>query len=364
MEDRIAQRRRVWVRPLVIALVVLAGAAVALTVRRAGGSSAPKTKTAAKEAAPPAPVELSQVRRGPIATYVQSTATLEPRNSAVLVARRQGQVVSLLVEEGGWVERGQLLARLDDRETQLALNRSELAADLARRELERARQLDAKGFLSAKELDELDVKLKSATVDLEQARYDHSQMTLVAPFAGRVVDRLINQGETVPVGKECFRIADFDPVLVRIYFPERELPHVRPGQEATLTFDSQPGASYTGRVSLVSPVVDRSNGTFKVTLEVPNRTGALRPGTFAHVRVKTGQASDAILMPRRGVLTEDGEDYVFVARGDSVMRQTVRLGAVQGDVAQIVHGLAGGEQVVTVGQGGLKPGSKIRAVRL
>jgi len=137
------------------------------------------------------------------------------------------------------------------------------------------------------------------------------------------------------------------------------------GHDVTV-LDDQPGEgeSYAARVALVSPVVDRANGTFKVTLEIPNRHGSLRPGTFTRIRLKTAEFGDALLMPRRGVLTEDGEDYVFVARGDSVVRRTIKLGAVEGDDAQIVSGLAAGERVVTVGQGGLKPGARIKVVRL
>ena len=85
--------------------------------------------------------------------------------------------------------------------------------------------------------------------------------------------------------------------------------------------------------------------------------------SFARVRLKTGSFASALLLPRRGVLSEDGEDYVFVARGDSAVRVPVKLGAVEDETAQITAGLTRGDRVVTVGQGGLKQGSKIRVVR-
>ena len=362
-----ARRRRAmwWWVAAALTLVVVAGAA--LTVRRANGngsSHGPGRKKAEKETSLATPVELQEVRAGSIATYLQNTTTLEPRNSAVLVARRQGQVTAIPAEEGMWVGHGQVLARLDDREARLGVERAELAAEMAKRETERGRQLGGKGYLSAKELDDLEVRLRNASVELEQARYDLSQMTISAPFAGRVVQRTVNLGETVTTGRECFRVDDFDPILARLYFPERELPRVRLGQEAVITLDARPGQPFQGRVSLVNPVVDRANGTFKVTLEIPNRAGALRPGTFARVRLKTGEFPNALLLPRRAILTEDGEDYVFVARADSVVRAAVRVGALEGDTAQVLSGLKTGDRVVTVGQGGLKPGAKIKATAL
>ncbi|OGF13038.1 MAG: hypothetical protein A2W00_12000 [Candidatus Eisenbacteria bacterium RBG_16_71_46] len=366
MEQQVAKRRSrrivLWSVMATLALGALAGGA--LVARNANGNASKDKKKSDKDAPLPVPVELSAVGAGAIATFLETTTTLEARHSAVLVARRAGQVVALGVEEGQWVKKGEVLARLEDTEARLALERTQLALEMAERELERGRQLVEQNYLSKKEMDDLELKRRNTWVELEQARYDLSQTRLTAPFAGRVVDRLISLGETVPVGKECFRLIDFDPLRAPLYFPERELTRVHVGQEAGLTMDAHPGREIRARVALVNPTVDRSNGTFKVTLELPNPAGELRPGAFARVRLKTGAFTDALLMPRRGVVQEDGESFVFVARGDSVVRVPVTLGAVENDTAQILSGLSAGDSVVTVGQGGLKPGAKIRSVTL
>jgi RND family efflux transporter MFP subunit len=153
-------------------------------------------------------------------------------------------------------------------------------------------------------------------------------------------------------------------MLARVYFPERELPRVRVGQTAHLEVDAHPGREFPARITLVNPVVDRSNGTFKVTLEVRDHDGLLRPGSFARVRIRTGEFDDALLIPRRAAVKEDGEDFVFVARGDTVARVPIRIGAISGDTSQILAGLSRGDSIVTVGQGGLKQGSRIKPVRL
>ncbi|MFI5371729.1 MAG: efflux RND transporter periplasmic adaptor subunit [Candidatus Eisenbacteria bacterium] len=353
--------RWIWVAAV---LVAAAAVGVTLVARNADGKGTATAKKKPDADAPLAsPVELSAVRRGDISTYLQSTSMLEARNAAALVAQRQGQVVELDAEEGRWVARGTVLARLDDTAARLAVERGEVALDNAKRELERGRQMQAQGFLSPKEMDDLQLKQRSADVDLAQARFDLSQMRIVAPFDGCVTSRSVNLGETVTPGRECFRLEDFSPVLARVHFPEKEASHVRVGQEATVELDAHPGEIHPARVTLVNPVVDRDNGTFKVTLELPNAHGTLRPGAFAHVRLRTGSFAGATLVPRRGILTEDGDPYVFVARGDSVVRVTVQVGAVQGDDAQVVAGLVPGERVVTGGQGGLKNGAKIKVVR-
>jgi membrane fusion protein (multidrug efflux system) len=365
MDARIVGRRprrvMVWSIAGVVLVTVAAGA---LFVARNAGGNGGERKNKKEEAAPASPVEIATVREGRIASFLETTATLEALNAADLVAQRAGQVRTLSVEEGAFVRKGDLLARLDDTEQRLNVERTQLAWEVAKRELERGQQLEAQSYLSRKALDDLELAVRNAWVALEQARFELSQTRIEAPFAGRVVERSISLGEHVTVGRTCFRIADFHPLRARLYFPERELGRVRIGQSADLTLDTHPGEVLRARVALVNPVVDRANGTFKVTLELPNAEAGLRPGAFARVRLETGRQDNALLMPRRGVLTEDGDAFVFVARGDSVERIAVTVGAVEHDTAQILSGLSPGDSVVTVGQGGLKPGSKIKPVTL
>jgi RND family efflux transporter MFP subunit len=354
--------RRIWVWSALAALVV-AGVIGGLLVAKSAVGNGNKKK-GDKDGPAASPVELTTVTRGSIATWLQTTTSLEAQNSATLVARGQGEVVAVLAEEGQWVQKGAVLARLDDTNARLALQRAELAAQGAHRDADRGDQLGKQGFLSAKENDDLEMKKKSADVDLEQRRHDLADMRIVAPFSGRVTDRLVHLGETVMPGKECFRLVDVEPMLARLYFPERELARVKIGQTAVLEVDANPGHEFPAKVSLVNPVVDRTNGTFKVTLEVRDPQNLLRPGVFARAKVRTGEFADAVLLPRRATLNEDGEDFVFVAHRDTVARVSVKIGAVTGDVAQILAGLAPGDSVVSVGQGGLKQGSRIKPVRL
>jgi len=353
-------RRAIFWTSVAIVVVGVGLGAVLLT-RNARGNGKKKG-----DAVPPpaAPVELAQVQRGSITTFLETTTTLEARSSATLVAAAPGQLKELAAEEGDWVRKGDLLARIDDTSARLAVERAEIAAHLAERETERGRQLREQGFLSDKETDDLEWRQRNAAVALREAQYNLTQTRLTAPFAGRVTARMVNLGETVTPGRDCFRVEEFNPLLARLYFPERELARVRTGQGAVLTLDALPGRTFEARVSLVNPVVDRANGTFKVTLEVRDPQGLLRPGSFARVQLRTGRHANVIVIPQRAMISEDGESFVFVARGDTVVRVSVQIGAVSGDTAQVLAGLVAGDRVVTVGQGGLKQGARIKPVQL
>ena len=354
-------RRPLWIGLIAVAIVVIVAGGL-LVARNGQANNAAKKKSKKDDGPTAAPVELTTVGKGDISTFLETTTVLEAANTAVLVARRQGQVVALLAEEGQSVGEGQPLAKLDDQEAKIALDRAQAMYDQAKRDADRGQALEQRGLNSAQAMDDLKTKLETAKQNLAQAQYDLAQTRIVAPFGGKVVTRMIQLGETVTPGKECFRVDDFTPLLARVYFPERDQAQVRVGQVATLEATAAPGVQYPARVTLVNPTVDRDNGTFKVTLEVADPKGTLRPGSFARVRLTSGSFSNAIVLPKKAVVTEDGDAFVFVAAGDSVNRVPVQMGAISGDTAQILAGLAPGQKVVSVGQGGLKQGSRIKAV--
>src|SRR5262245_30907235 len=143
--------RRVWLWSAMGVLVVAGIIGGVFIARNARGNG---TKKKDDKSGPTAsPVELSVVERGSISTWLQTTTTLEARNSAGLVARGQGEVTAIPAEEGQWVEKGATLARLEDTEARLAVERAELASQVAQREMDRGKQLGQQGFLSTKEMD-------------------------------------------------------------------------------------------------------------------------------------------------------------------------------------------------------------------
>lgn len=360
--------KRVWLFSALGALLVVIAVGGIFVARNAQGDADGKDKKNGKngkngkQEAPAAPVEISVLENGSISTFLQTTATLEARNSATLVAQKSGPIAAVNVEEGQWVSAGAVLARLDDTEARVALERAQVSLEVARREYERGIKLVDGNLISEKEMDDFKLKLRTAEVELEQKKFEFSQTRLTAPFSGRIADRFVKLGETVTVGKECFRIVDFNPLRARLYFPAREMSRVRAGQPAIVKVDTHPGQEFKGEVELVNTVIDEANGTFRIIVEVPNGKGDLYPGTFARVQVKTGDFSNALLMPKRGIINEDGEDYVYKAQGDTVVRVGITVGAVEGETAQILDGLAPGDSVVTIGQGGLKPGARIKPV--
>jgi membrane fusion protein (multidrug efflux system) len=328
-----------------------------------GASPALPESQSASEAAT-VPVEVAMPRRGEMRATYSGTATLEAEADAEVVAKVQGELHKLLVEEGDRVRAGDLLAVLDGR--QLRLEVAQVDAELAKLERDYRRQieLNAKGLVAAGAFEGLKYDLDTLRAKRDLARLQLSYTEIRAPFAGVVAARNVRLGQTVQPGTAMFRVTDPAPLKAQVFVPERELQRLRTGQPAAVQVDAIPGRTFPARVSLVSPTVDARTATFKVTVEVDDATAGLKPGMFARVGIVFEHKQGALQIPRIALVETDGERSVFVVQKDLVRQRSVTTGLTDAGNIEITGGIAEGEPVVIVGQSGLKDGNKVRVVSL
>jgi membrane fusion protein (multidrug efflux system) len=309
----------------------------------------------------PVPVAVAAAAPGPIASYYEATASLEAEKEAEVLARVGGVVEALLVEEGHAVAAGAPLLRIDNDEYRLRAEQAAARSAQLRSVHVRMTEMAAEELASAEELETAQSELSSAEADEGMARLNLEYTTVTAPFAGRVTRRLVNLGDNISVGTPLFAVADFDPLLARIHVPSREFRKLSVDQDVELILDST-GQRLTGRITLISPVIDPTSGTIKLTVELPDYPAGTRPGDFASVRIVTELRPDALLVPRTAVISDHGENVVYaVVAGEppTAERRVVETGFTDEEHAQITSGLAAGEQVVVKGQRSLKQGSKL-----
>jgi membrane fusion protein (multidrug efflux system) len=299
--------------------------------------------------APAVPVEVAEVVRRSISSFVETNGTLEAENEVDLVARTSGPIVELLVEEGDLVQKDQLLARME-----VALNEARLS-------FERAEQLKKENLISPEEHEQAQSRFETAEAQLEGNRVLLGFTEIQAPFTGLIVVRYIDFAQQMSPNAPLFRLSDFTPLLCPIQIPERDLSKVRLEQRAYLTFEAWPDERFEASVLRISPVVDAATGTVKVTLEVDAR-GRLRPGMFARVFVETDTRPDTLVIPKSALSLESLGDTVYVAANGKADRREVDLGFREGDFVEALSGVDEGEQVVVVGQDGLSDGTPVRVL--
>jgi membrane fusion protein (multidrug efflux system) len=358
------QGRRRWRRR-----ALLAGGVVVLAAMGFGGYSlangrgkskpADKADKDKKEKEPPA-VAVAQAETGTISAYITATANLVAEQEVQILAEAEGKVVELLVEEGKAVRKGQKLLQIDREASAIAVEKADLGLRNASANLERSELLWMQKLLSTQDLDKARFDRDLAGSNLTEARYRLQKTTVAAPFDGRVTVRKVQLGQTLKLSEELLTIADFDPLVARIFLPEREVLDLEVGQAAELALKAREDVRFRGRIRQLSPVVDTASGTVKVTVEAVSPPPSVRPGTFVSVGIVRETRPQVVLVPRTAVVRELQEAYVYVADGAVAKKRAVEVGLEEAGKLEITRGLKAGEPVVTSGQGALKDQAAIK----
>ena len=354
-------------------------------------------------------VEVERVGRGSVADEVSASAVVESELTANLVPEATGIITEILADEGDPVRQGQVLATLEN--VSLGTGAAKARAEVSRLadQAARARALFEQGAISARELEEAEHGLATARLSLREASAGYGNTRIVAPFDGVVALRNVKVGELATSATAAFQVVDLTKLRVVASFPERELGRIHPGQPVRLAsaYDAEQSAS--GIVQRVSPVVDSSTGTFRVTVSVDPGQTTLRPGQFVSVTVEVGRHEAVPVVPKKAVVYEDGVPVVYrvadapepeddeaeveeeppeeeaswwpFAGGEEekaggeeapeepeepegpklvAERRVVSLGLVDATWAEVVKGVEPGDLVVTVGQSHLRDGARIR----
>lgn len=350
------------------------------------------------------PVEIAVAREGDISHSISSTANLKPKREVDVASQVEGVAKEVLVEEGDFVREGQLLCRLDDAEVRIRIltakqklaqaklqlekagilnEKSDVQVKNTREELERYENLYKESLVSEREVAEIRYRMDELEHDLrvtssesrelshrveeleseiEQSELELARARIEAPFSGFITERKVDVGQTVKNLDAVFKLGDFSPLLTDVFVSEREAAEIAAGQGVTIYSGVDSTLGIDGRVARISPVVDQATGTVKVTVELNGQKGLFKPGAFVRVAIRTDTREGSVLVPKRAVVEEDGESFVFITEEDSVKRMKVDLGYESDRDVEIVNGVGPGESIVVAGQGGLKDGSKIKLV--
>lgn len=308
---------------------------------------------------PAIPVAIEDAHTGAIASYYTATATLAAEKEAQILSRVSGVVESLRCEEGDRVSAGQVLLTIDNDEYRYRLAQAEANTADLRSRYDRLQEMQKQDLVSAEEYEGVKNDLKSAEAEEGLARLTLSYTKVTAPFSGAVVSRLVDVGHNVSVGTPLFVLSDFDPLLARVHVPAKEFKKLKPDQPVELVLESTQ-QRLQGRITLVSPVIDPSSGTIKVTIEIPEYPDGVRPGDFAEVRIVTERRTNSTLVPKIALVTDRGEQVVYVAADSTAERRVVEVGFEDDDFAEITSGVSPGDPIVVRGQRSLKHGSPIK----
>lgn len=310
------------------------------------------------------PVEAAVMRVGDISSKYTTTAVLEAKEEAFVVARASGIIEHIYVEEGDYVKKGQVLAQLEPERYRLNLARAKADLIGIQKELAKINKVYNQKLVSDDTYDKISAQYASSQATLSLAELDLKEATILAPISGYIAARNAKVGNLTESFQraQMFHIVEQNELHGVVYLPEKELSRVHKGQAAILTLSALNEDQVNGFVERISPVIDAATGTFKVTLRVPNDAHRLKAGMFAHVSLNYDTHQLATLMPRKAMLSIDDNISVFVVRDGLAHKQHIRVGYQEGDYVEVLSGLTGKEYVVVTGHQNLKDSAPVEIV--
>jgi RND family efflux transporter MFP subunit len=333
-------------------------------------------------------VDTAPVARHELAEHITVVGNLIGETTVDVVPRQAGRIESVTVKMGDRVTRGQVVAKMDDRDVREQVSQAEAnlqvnEANVRTREsdlkaaeivLERQRTMLAAGLSSKQNFDDADARQSSALAQLDvakaqsaqtRARIEELKVTLgntsvVSPADGFVGRRNLDPGAFAGTNTPVVSVVNLRTVRMVANLIEKDFRRVQPGIEATVEVDAFPGEQFLGKVSRLSPVFDAATRTAAMEIEVPNPGYRLKPGMYARVALLIERLPDALTVPRAAVLDIEGQRGVFVVDELVARFRPVRTGLQDGERVQVLEGVDEGQRVVTTGALAIKDGDRVQ----
>lgn len=350
---------------LLLILVALLGLAVlwSAIARRKATIEEERRQASAARVDPPTNVGVWKISPRPLVDAIDLPGMIQPWESLRLKAQVSGRIVAIAKDEGDAVDAGEAVARIDARDYEARLDRSQAALVLAEQHLNRTRELFRQDALPQADLDRAEAAAKEARANATTARLALERTVLTAPFAGVINARFIALGALVDPGTEVFELLDLARVKVAIGIPESDIDFVRTLEKAAFRVDALGGRSFTGtRHSLAHKPLSQVQA-YSLQLAADNPDGILRPGMFAEARILREERPKALLVPLYAVIAPDREKICFVAQDGKAQRRRVTVGRLLGQEIEITAGLRFGDALIVLGQRQVEDGGPVRITR-
>jgi membrane fusion protein, multidrug efflux system len=334
-------------------------------------------KPEASKAPPPIGVDVAQVKRSDVPVYQQGLGTVQAFYTVTVTARVDGRLDSVAFTEGQHVNKGALLAQIDPRPFQAALDQARATQDKdaaqlanARLDLQRYEALAPDQLASKQTVDtqralvnQLEAQVKGDKAAIDNARTQLDYTTITSPISGRTGIRQVDPGNNVHASdvNGIVVVTQLQPITVIFSLPEETFEEVAaalrrgPVQAIAVSRDQNDELDH-GTLSLIDNQIDQTTATIRLKATFPNTQGKLWPGQFVNVKVQTQIKHDALTIPAAALQRGPNGMFAYVVGPDLKAKvAALTLGPQTADVAVVDSGLQAGQQVVITNQYRLQP---------
>ena len=287
-------------------------------------------------------------------------ATLEPLNNVQLTAATSGRLTNLYAKDGAQVQKGSLLAKIDDSELRAQLKQAESNQQLAQQKFDRVKTLFEKDGATKADMESAEASLKSAEASVELIKAQIAKTEVRAPFAGKLGFVNVSVGAWLTTGTSIASLSEVKKLKAKFALPQRYASTLKVG-DAVDVKDEERNVAKSGKVKALEAALSESSRTRQVLVEVENAGNELLAGSYAKVNVtmQAGMAKSIPIPAEAFTLDKDGA-YVFVATGGKAKIKHVETGLRTPIAVDVTGGLDEGDTVITSGLISLREGASVR----
>jgi len=306
------------------------------------------------------PVKVTEVKKSVKAEIIEAYDILRPSKVIKVVPKSPGQIIRIYKKQGDRLNKGETIAKIDDKLllTQLELSKATLAQ--ARADLERAKTLSEGDAITAQQLEQAQLRVSAEVAKSKSIRENLSNTEVKSPVRGLLSEIYLEEGSMIAQGPIC-EVIDQSVLELQVNLTENEILNLSVGARVDVKVDAYGRETFSGEISYIDVKANVSL-RFPVKIEVKNdRESILRGGMFATVKFINNK-KESLWIQRDAVLGNLDNPYVFIADGNSASLREISLGVRRGDFLEVKSGIKTGDQLIVSGQNNLEEGVSIKVL--
>jgi membrane fusion protein (multidrug efflux system) len=281
----------------------------------------------------------------------------------VVTSEIDGIVTALPFPEGGHMQKGEIIARLEDRQLRAEASRAQALMTQKKSAYDRVQSIIDQGAGAAQDLDDAVAALKIAEADVALVEARLAKTRITAPFSGYAGKREISLGTFLRAGETITDLAQIDRLRVAFALPERLLATIKIGAKVSIVTTAYPDHVLVGEVAVIAPQLNPQTRNVAVVALLENPGELLKPGMSATVTAILQERGEALTVPSAAIFVQSGQTYVYVISADSLVSRTpVTLGTRLADKVEVIEGLVQDQLVVRAGHQKLYECAKVAPV--
>lgn len=323
------------------------------------GTSPPVSSSRSGRA--PLNVEIKVITPEVLIDQIYTKGSFIPDEEVALAFESSGKVTDIFFQEGSFVKKGNLLAKVNDKPLQAELKKLEAQIPLAEDRVFRQSALLEKDAVSKEAYEQVTTELEKLHADIELAKARLAQTELRAPFDGMIGLRQVSEGSYVATSTIVATLTRISPLKIEFSINEKDVNDVKPGTTISFTNINDLN-TYYAKVYAVESRIDMKTKTLSVRATYPNTHGRLKPGGSTDITINKNEINDAFTVPNEAIIAEMGRDILYLYSDGKAKQIEVSKGMRLEDKIQILTGIQEGDTVITTGVMQLRDGLPVSII--